>query len=70
MNDDHGDSLRDMCAHFRHDARESARMLSLDPIGFNVRTPRAIHYLRFALPCHTSKMARREMVRLARKASA
>jgi hypothetical protein len=70
MNNDHGDSLRAMCASYRGDDCESAEMLSLDPTGFHVQTPKEIHYLQFDLPCNTSGEIRIEMVRLAREAAA
>jgi hypothetical protein len=70
MNEDHGDSLRAMCAHFRNDPCNSALMLSLDPLGFHVQTQQGIHYLRFDRSCDTAGNVRSEMVKLSREAAA
>ena len=70
MNDDHADALRAMCRAFRGDTAGNARMLSVDPAGFHVRTPNATHYLPFERSCDTPADVRGEMVRLAHAARA
>ena len=69
MNEDHSDSLGAMCRSFVADDCESAKMLSLDPTGFHVRTPNHIHYMSFNVQCSTSQAVRQEMIRLARLAA-
>ncbi len=68
MNEDHGDALVTYCAHYGGETTERARMISLDPDGFHVRSDARIHYFPFASPCPTSEAVRKEMVRLLRSA--
>jgi putative heme iron utilization protein len=70
MNDDHADSLSAMCRSFVADESDEARMLSLDPNGFHVRTANHTHYMTFEAPCTTTQAVREEMIRLSRLASA
>lgn len=69
MNEDHSDSLSAMCRSFVSDDCDSAKMLSLDPNGFHVRTPNHIHYMSFNAQCSTNQAVREEMIRLAQLAA-
>lgn len=68
MNQEHGDSLRNISRHFCNIRTNSVKMTALDEEGFHIRNDAGISYLPFDSPCRGVKEVREEMVRLSREA--
>lgn len=71
MNDDHADALVEICGGLRGHPCQAARMVGLDPLGFQVRTegPDALLHLSFDRPLQAAA-ARHVFVDLVRRARA
>jgi hypothetical protein len=68
MNEDHEDSMLNMCRHYFGHEAASARLLAVDPEGLHVRTEGGTFYFPFDQRCDSHEDVHQATVRLARTA--